>query len=375
MTFTYLNLSYLFVGALCGIIVSYALRPKGKDTKKIKQDLLTYMQSINYIIDDETDNAIKELTKLVKMNPELVAIYLAIGNLFRKRGELNRALIIHKSLLARPHIDDELKRAIILAIGIDYDKAGFYQKAVENFKILVNRDRYDNYAMELIKEAYEKNHEWNEAINILRRSRSTKKSEEAHVLVAIGKEKKLDGNKDDAKLFFKKAIRADSDCFEAYCEQAILFYENTDNKGALELLKIAITKNHRFVSAVSDIIIKVADNYFEFYKGLLKKFPDSHELLFDLLCHLNEDNLLKDAKVFLDNMQFSTAKSEKLLNYWKLRLDMSENSIDNKALVLLLDGIDEKPVFKCSNCGFHQKDIFWKCPQCRKWDSADVVYR
>ena len=64
------------------------------------------MQSINYIIDDETDNAIKELTKLVKMNPELIAIYLAIGNLFRKRGELNRALIVHKSLLARPHIDE-----------------------------------------------------------------------------------------------------------------------------------------------------------------------------------------------------------------------------------------------------------------------------
>ncbi len=374
MTFTYVNLSYLFVGALSGIIISYALRPKGKDIKKVRQDFTAYMQSINYIIDDETDNAIKELTKLVKMNPELIAIYLAIGNLFRKRGELNRALIIHKSLLARPHIDDTLKRAIILSIGIDYDKAGFHQKAAENFKILVDRDRYDNYAMEMLKEAYEKNLEWNEALNVLRRSKSTKRNEEAHVLVALGKAKKVEGNKKAAKSFFQKAIKTNSDCFEAYCEQAMLSYETSDNENALELLKTAVTKNRRFISAASDIIIKISDDYLEFYKKLLKEFPDSAELLFDLMFHLNSDGRLKDAKNFLNKAQFSTDESRKLLNYWKLRLDMLENPANDKTLILLLDSINEKPVFKCSNCGFKQKDIFWKCPQCRKWDTVDVIY-
>jgi len=357
MTFTYLNLSYFLVGAVCGVILSFAAKPKNKSAKKSRDDFLKYIQSINYIIDNETDRAIDELTNLVKLNPELIEIYLAIGNLFRIRGELNRALIVHKSLLAKPHIDRNLKREIILAIGIDYDKAGFHQKAADNFKQLVQMDRSDKDAASFLKEAYEK------------------KNEEAHILVAIGKERRSNGDNQSAKSFFKKAIKTDSDCFEAYYELARSEYEEGNKENAFKIIKKAVEKNHRFVSVVSNLIVEILEgSYLEFYKSMLSKFPKSPELLFDFLYHLSKNDQLVLAENIIKSVDFSGEGEKLLLDYWRCRLDMEKNLISSKAIRQFLDKVNEKPKFRCEYCGFIQKEIFWKCPQCRKWDTSEVIF-
>ncbi len=375
MTFTYLNLSYFLVGAVCGVILSFAAKPKSKSAKKSHDDFLKYIQSINYIIDNETDRAIDELTNLVKLNPELIEIYLAIGNLFRIRGELNRALIVHKSLLAKPHIDRKLKREIILAIGIDYDKAGFHQKAADNFKQLVQMDRSDKDAASFLKEAYEKNHEWTKALDVLKNFDLKRKNEESHILVAIGKERRSNGDNQSAKSFFKKAIKTDSDCFEAYYELARSEYEEGNKENAFNIIKKAVEKNHRFVSVVSDLIVEMLEgNYLEFYKSMLSKFPKSPELLFDFLYHLSKNDQLVLAENIIKSADFSGEGEKLLLEYWRCRLDMEKNLIGSKAIRQFLDKVNEKPKFRCEYCGFVQKEIFWKCPQCRKWDTSEVIF-
>ncbi len=375
MLLTYINLSYLLVGVVCGVIISFAMRPKSKAAEKNHQDFLKYVQSINYVIDNETDRAINELTNLVKLNPELIEIYLAIGNLFRIRGELNRALIVHKSLMAKPHIDDKLKREIILAIGTDYDKAGFHQKAADNFKRLVDMDGSDEDAVHLLKESLEKNHEWEEALNVLKNFGLKRKNEEAHILVAIGMEKKVNGDNQSAKSFFKKAIKTDNDCFEAYYELARLEYNEDNKEKSLMLIKKAIEKNHRFVSVVSGFVTEVLkEDYLEFYESILSKFPKSPELIFDLLHHLSSENRLLLAEDLIGSASFEEEEYKRLLYYWKCKIDIIKKNIDSRPVWQFLDNISEKPKFRCKYCGFVQKEVFWKCPQCRKWDTSKVIF-
>lgn len=102
------------IAFVAGFLGGYGMRFLKKRKEKAREKSIEgYVKGISYIIDDETDKAIEELAKVVTDQPDLIDVYLSIGNLFRKRGELNRALIVHKSLLGRSHLSYEKKRTFL----------------------------------------------------------------------------------------------------------------------------------------------------------------------------------------------------------------------------------------------------------------------
>jgi len=214
----FLNQKIIFdilIAFAAGFCAGYGIRLLKKRKERAKEKSIEgYVKGISYIIDDETDKAIEELVKVAQTQSDLIDVYISIGSLFRKRGEINRALIVHKSLLARPHLSNEKKSDIFINLGIDYKKAGFYSRAEEAFKKALELNPRDKQAHRFLEEVYEDNKDWESATRWQKRF-ETKDNIVAHLYTEWGKKLFADGDLDKAQEKFKKAYDSDDECVDS----------------------------------------------------------------------------------------------------------------------------------------------------------------
>ena len=88
-----------------------------------------YLVGLNYLLNEQPDKAVDVFIKMLEVDSEMVETHLALGTLFRRRGEADRAIRIHQNLIARPNLSKELRLQALLALGEDYLKAGVLDRA------------------------------------------------------------------------------------------------------------------------------------------------------------------------------------------------------------------------------------------------------
>ncbi len=361
----------IVIAFILGMIISYLIM-LGKQKKESidKKKLESYVKGINYIIEDETDKAIKELTDTAKLDPDMVDIYISIGNLFRKKGEINRALIIHKSLLARPNLSKEKKLEVYLNIGIDYRKAGLYDRAKEYFKNALSLSPKNTMARKLIYEVYEDSKDWENALIWHKRFDGSDKHVLAHIYTEIGKQKMLENKPEEAKKNFERAIKEYKDCIDAMLnlgdiylnfgkiEKAYSLWENVCKKRP-ELCNLALQRI-KDVNVLKKTIVK-----------LLEELPEDNFILF-----------------FAAQTYFELGEYEKMLSLYKLLLKRGIKSTimlkhyietqlkNDRFLNLFAQTLDTAALaYTCVNCGYSTSKPFFKCPKCKSWDKVKVDIR
>ena len=196
-----------------------------------------YFKGLNYLLNDRPDKAIEVFIKVLEVESETVETHLALGNLFRRRGEVDRAIRIHQNLVARPTLDNEQRSLALLELGLDYMRSGLLDRAESLFKELLDGKMFERQALRNLVDIFQQEQDWDQALSYIRRLEN-QTNEEQH------------------------AVRA-----HFYCEKALIALANNDESAARHFLGTALKEDRKCVRA-SVMIADIASDRGAYKSGL-----------------------------------------------------------------------------------------------------------
>ncbi len=138
-----------------------------------------YLAGVTYVLSDDPDAAIAELSKAAQLNTETLETYFALGALFRRKGELDRAIRLHRNILLRPGLTNEVRRQAHLELALDYKRSALNDKAIESFEKLLAEDPGNREALLHYRRILEGSHEWQRAAEIQLKLVGSERKEQA----------------------------------------------------------------------------------------------------------------------------------------------------------------------------------------------------
>lgn len=353
-----------------------------------------FLNATQYLIEGNKDLAIKEFLNAVDLNRETIDTYFALGGLFRSNGEIEKAISIHRSLIARESISESTRLQALKELALDFDKGGFIDKAVETYKdvLKINRDQQD--VIHALCRIYEDTEDWDQAYNyriMLSKVGQENQSETiSHILVQKAKALFEQGQ-------FKACAEELEDAFRfapsvsAKILRLKLFLvlgKMEDAEGVLlELLKEhPMYATFIFVSLESfNNKLPQKDEYFQRLQQLKDYFLALNDL--DLMSSpsvvLSKIRLLKDlnktgdAFDLLDGWMKNHGHSDVLkVEYIKILIEVGKTDEALSHTKNLLNNLHNSLTrHYCSQCGYNSDEIFWRCPQCHNWETIQFRWK
>src|SRR5687767_15116540 len=167
-----------FLGALVALLLGLAIgkaweRYKLRDGKWIDRrrarDSHHYVLGLNFLVSNQIDLAIEELSQAARVDSDAVEIHLILGNVHRERGQVARAIQVHQALLQRPKLTKIEHAYILLCLGLDFKRGGFVDRALEAFNEVIRMDPTNQYALVNLQKLHEEQHQWTEAYDTRQR--------------------------------------------------------------------------------------------------------------------------------------------------------------------------------------------------------------
>lgn len=341
-----------------------------------------YFAGLNYLLSDEPDKAVDQFISLVEVDNETIETHLALGRLFRQRGEVDRSLRIHQNLLARPSLTQEQRDTALFELANDYLQAGLIDRSTSIFIELSDNQTYKEKSLAHLVCIYQKTKEWQLAIDASR------------ALVDLGNRKliparahfycelyKQSDNLDDIE-YLKRALQVDAGCTRARL-----------------LLSNYYLANKQYADCQL-IIDQFLGQDIDFFKEALPLFKSCYmeRNQIDLLETKLDDAINKGAgiatlmlKLDVIGSRYSAIEREKILTEHLIKapsvigfyhlmatqLEYAESGKAKDSLVqlqsLVGDQLKVRPVYRCTGCGFSAKKIHWQCPSCLSWGSVKPI--
>jgi lipopolysaccharide assembly protein B len=374
-------LSFLF-GLIAG---RFLIRRNEKRFKSLaREGDKAFFKGIQYILANDHDQAIEEFTKAVQINSDTIETYVALGNLYRSKGDIDRAIRIRQSVILRPNISEEIKLRALLDLGLDYRKGGFLNRALEALGQVLQKEPANLEAMETMERIYGEMKDWENAFSIRQKIARITKGDHAPVLAhyqtETGKLHMEKGEPGKAKSCFEKAISINEHCVDAHLHLGDMYLQKKDYKKAIAAWKKVVD----FSPSLTFLAYRRLEGLYSSMKNLkpveefLKESAQSHADAFThmaLAQYLYKEHDREGALRELD------AALELDLFFWEARKFKGEILLDadmkEEALSSYRDLISHLNVpylkFQCAHCGFKSAELQWQCPQCKQWDTMGLM--
>jgi lipopolysaccharide biosynthesis regulator YciM len=353
-----------------------------------------FLNATQYLILGNKDLAIKEFLNAVDLNRETLETYFALGGLFRSNGDIEKAISIHRSLIARENISESTRLHALKELAVDFDKGGLIDKAIETYKdvLKINRDQYD--VIQSLCRIYEDLEDWDQAYNyriMLSKVGHENQSETiSHILVQKAKNHFEKGDYNEAREDIDDAFRFAPSVSAKILRLKLFLIQG--KKDDYQALLLELLKEHSMYS--SFIFVSLED-----FRGNDTEKNVYFERLGELKSYfllINDSELLSTASVVLSKIRLlkdrgETSEAFKLLESWmKIHGQSDVLKIEYIKLLILVDKKDEAlketqsllnslhsslARHYCSQCGFNSDDIFWRCPQCYNWETIQFRWK
>lgn len=344
----------------------------------------SYAQGLNYLLSDDSENAIKVFANIIEVSPSRIEIHLSLGNFFRSKGEVDQAIKVHQELLALTDLSQMQRNTVIAELANDYLKAGLLGRAEQLFKELIGLDKSHTAAYGSLLDIYITQKSWNEAIiyaQILFDRQSDGASATLSQCLCEGAEEALTkGNTQKAKTNLTKALEADKNCIRATLLLIQWHLNAQNNAQAQKIFQLIIIKNPEYMTLYIEpakhifLHANELDKYELFLQQQYQQQP-STQLAIALLEHYLATNKLAQARQFLSEVldKVSSFGAYDLALQF-IRSDSTERTDSWQGLSNLLKLMQEKKTqFVCTQCGYGSQSIQWHCPSCRRWSSMKPV--
>jgi lipopolysaccharide assembly protein B len=340
----------------------------------------SYFQGLNFLLNEQQDKAIEAFIEVVKIDPQTVELHFALGSLFRRRGEVDRALRMHHNLVDRADLDDDKRQQAIFELAQDYLKAGILDRAESLFSELENT-AYAKQALEFLLELFQKEHDWPKAIAVSKRlaavSSQTDCKQASFFYCEMASEEIAQGNLVAAREHLQQALLDCPKAVRATMMLGDMLAEEGRSQEAIDTWKNIEAQDAQYLPLVAERLLNA-------YRSLDREI-DGIALLRD---YLNKYHSLDLMNVVFDGVlknEGSTAayqlvRDELERNPTLLGLDkllearLLEVPMDRRADTMLVKDLIHKrtrnlATYHCAHCGFKARQFYWHCPACHAWDS------
>lgn len=359
---------------------------KQKD-QTIKQDLsIKYSTGLNYLLSNQKDKAIDSLLDALKVEDDSVEAHFAMANLFRKRGELDRALKVHEHLVRHGNLPTKDKQQAVFELGKDFLSAGLYDRAETMFNKLLKSSDYGLKSLTYLLQIYQSTKDWQQGIGHQKLIVKYNDKRLLHTLANFYCELATNAFEQDKFIevieLLEQALKLDPNSCRANWLMAKIYENHKQCELACKCYQDIYQQDKEFFPDVIDqmhqcyLDLDASDEFFRFIKKVYDETASSSALI-SYMDHIEKKHGNKKAKEFM----LSALKRRPTIRGFKHLVKMEMNQTDdidnNASLDLIKDLIGEylkiKHRYSCRNCGFNSSTHYWSCPSCHEWEQLKPV--
>lgn len=341
-------------------------------------------RGIRYLITNEHDRAIEEFVKSVKLDSDTVETYIALADLYRSRGEIDRAIRIRQNIIIRPNLDRKTKLMALFDMGLDYKKGGFLDRALSIFQQVIQEDPRNIKALKEMERIYEDTKEWEKAYETRKKIERLEKGDHKHILAHyLVKMAKIEEKKQDLKKAISllgKAISTSKKCVDAYLHLGDIYFKMGRHKDAISTWKKVLNESPEFIflayKRLEDSFSKIRDvkPAERFLNECISKRPD----VFIYMAYARYLYVKRDINGAISQLNRAIDIDP---SFWEARRlkgrILLEQGREEEALKEFRDIIEHISTpylrFQCEMCGYESSELQWQCPGCKRWDTIHII--
>lgn len=346
-----------------------------------------YFKGLKYLLNEEPDKAIDIFIRLIDVDSDTVETHLALGTLFRRRGEVNRAIRIHQNLTARTNLSIQQRYLALLELGLDFRRAGLLDRAEATFQQLTSSHEHRITAYQQLLDIYQQEHEWEAAIDTALQLESASHVKMHRVIAQYYCEQvealRQQGQREKALQAIQAALKIDSRCVRASLLEGQLALDNHDKIQAIQSFKRIEQQDADYLPEIIEPLqscyrdLGQQHDFEEYLYHLLERYGGVAPTLL-LVKSLREQGHEQQAVNFMVKQLHKQPSLSGLDQLLDLAL-LDTRHLTHEHFLLLKDMthqlLKNRPLYKCNYCGFKGKSLHWLCPSCRQWNTIKPTER
>lgn len=372
-------LGVLFLGGAIGFYAARKPRPSAVGAERLRGN---YMAGVNFLVNEQPDRALEAFLRAAELDGDTVETHFALGSLYRRRGEVDRAIKIHQNIAARESLESTQREQAGFALAQDYLKAGMLDRAEKILQPLAASGAHRMAAMRKLMRIYEQESDWHRAIEVFREleksGRAPQENAIAHYYCELAEASRGRGEFDEARGHLR-AARAERRRFpRGALVRADIAIEESDFGLAERLLAAVLAQDAALAIEVLPRLVRLARAAGAGSEALVGRLvaarPDAaHEIAVAAI--------MADALEFgplEERVRACLAQDEAIAGLVRA-IGRDPAALDSRAVREVASVLRRlavtTPRYRCANCGFSSIDHFWQCPGCKTWDSQRPLLR
>ncbi|WP_407575884.1 lipopolysaccharide assembly protein LapB [Raoultella terrigena] len=360
-----------------------AQQSKQDDASRLSRD---YVTGVNFLLSNQQDKAVDLFLDMLKEDTGTVEAHLTLGNLFRSRGEVDRAIRIHQSLMESASLTYDQRLLAVQQLGRDYMAAGLYDRAEDMFKQLVDETDFRLSALQQLLQIYQATSDWQSAIDVAERlmklGKEKHRGDIANFWCELALQQMANSDMEKAMSLLKKGAAADRNSARVSIMMGRVWMEKGDYPKAVESLERVINQDKELVGETLEMLQTCYQQLgkIDEWEAFLRRCADENtgataELMLAQILEQREGIEAAQSYVTRQLERHPTMRVfHKLMDY---HLNEAEEGRAKESLGVLRNMVGEqvrsKPRYRCQKCGFTAHSLYWHCPSCRSWSTIKPI--
>src|SRR5574337_18768 len=366
------------VVVLGAILIHWTLR--NRHTARFRFVSTEYFRGLNFLLNEQPDKALEVFIRVAQVDSDTVETHFALGSLFRQRGEVDRAIRIHENLIARPNLNGEYRRQALFELAQDYLRAGLLDRAESLLLELLDVPGYTDSALRSLISLYEQQKDWDQAIAMRRRLQALNGTTQSETIAQYycemaqtalsAKDMPL------ARRLLKRAQSQDADCVRAHLLLAQIDETEQQWERSRQHYGRVLEHEIRYATEVLPALARVTrqlDGQASLQTVTDKLRRDNPKAPAYLAIAAIMDPELDDPVsrgCVADYLRSETSRRglyEMFASFAK-RQDVAAVSDLEPLQLAVRKLLSNGPRYRCEECGFRSKTLYWQCPGCKAWN-------
>lgn len=343
-----------------------------------------YFEGLNYLLDEEPDKAIAVFVEMAEVNADTVETHLALGNLFRRRGEVERAIRLHQNIMSKPALQEEQKTRALFELGEDYMRAGLFDRAETLFTELIERNAHVPASSRRLLDIYQQEKDWPKALE--QAQRLEKKSNEkmgpvmAHFCCEMAELDLAAGKPTDARKQLRQARRYDPESERARLILARIESQQGMHAEAMTIYEEIAGMNVEYIPDFLPEYLACGEraDAAERAGANMERWSDQYDGISLLLAQtdvIRERQGIESATAYLAQALTERPSVRGLDRLIEMKLEAGTQTENGDAILreVAQKLLDRQPRYRCSRCGYAGNSHYWQCPSCRNWSTTGHI--
>ncbi|EKT56196.1 lipopolysaccharide assembly protein LapB [Providencia sneebia] len=360
-----------------------AQQDKQQHANRLSRD---YVTGVNFLLSNQQDKAVDLFLDMLKEDSSAFEAHLTLGNLFRSRGEVERAIRIHQSLVESASLSFEQRLLATQQLGRDYMAAGVYDRAENMFQQLTDEVDFRQSALQSLLTIFQLTSDWTKAIEtankLVKLGNDELRENIAHFYCELALQHLGSDDLNGALNLLNKAEQADKSCARVSIMKGRIFIEQGHYDKAINVLKQVYEQDRELVAETLPLLFECYQNIgdIDSWEHYLRQCVagNSGAIAELYLADIIVEKKNREAAASYINDQIQRHPTMRLFyRLMEYHLQDAEEGRAKDSLILLRKMVGEqirtKPDYRCHKCGFTSHSLYWHCPSCRSWDTIKPI--